>query len=175
MHVDPAKKEVSCWIASEAGKVCESLFTMTSCSFQTNLDLFHWMVGSGRWISIRRPAISWWLFLQKDFTRMPHRRALYISVWFCLKFVTCAVPIQQARCHRWEGTSTACIPRADRMRDDDAYLDISPSHSIGEIRLVIDRTTPRIEEKKQVTTYQVPPDLQKVHERSKKAIAHRVK
>ena len=26
MHVDPAKKEVSCWIASEAGKVREPLF-----------------------------------------------------------------------------------------------------------------------------------------------------
>ena len=26
IHVDPAKKEVNCWIASEAGKVCESLF-----------------------------------------------------------------------------------------------------------------------------------------------------
>lgn len=26
MHIDPAKKEVSCWIASEAGKVREFLF-----------------------------------------------------------------------------------------------------------------------------------------------------
>jgi hypothetical protein len=25
IHVDPSKKEVSCWIASEAGKVRESL------------------------------------------------------------------------------------------------------------------------------------------------------
>ena len=31
-HVDPVKKEVTCWIASEAGKVRESLFTMTSGS-----------------------------------------------------------------------------------------------------------------------------------------------
>ena len=32
MQVNPAKKEVTCWIASEAGKVRESLFAMTSCS-----------------------------------------------------------------------------------------------------------------------------------------------
>lgn len=28
MHVDPVKKEASCWIASEAGKVRDSLFTV---------------------------------------------------------------------------------------------------------------------------------------------------
>ena len=28
IHVDPAKKEVSCWIASEAGKVREYLFAI---------------------------------------------------------------------------------------------------------------------------------------------------
>ena len=28
MHVDPVKKEVSCWIASEAGKVRGSLFSL---------------------------------------------------------------------------------------------------------------------------------------------------
>ena len=59
--------------------------------------------------------------------------------------------------------------------DDDKYLDTS-SHSIGEIKLVISRTTaPKILTKKQPEcTYFVPPQLQKVHERSKKAIAHRV-
>ena len=30
MHVDPVKKEVSCWIASEAGKVCGPLFSLLS-------------------------------------------------------------------------------------------------------------------------------------------------
>ena len=34
IHIDQAKKEVSCWIASEVGKVRESLFDMKSCSFQ---------------------------------------------------------------------------------------------------------------------------------------------
>ena len=30
MHVDPVKKEVSCWIASKAGKVCGPLFSLLS-------------------------------------------------------------------------------------------------------------------------------------------------
>jgi hypothetical protein len=34
IHVDEEKKEVTCWVESQAEKVCESLFTMTSCSFQ---------------------------------------------------------------------------------------------------------------------------------------------
>ena len=58
--------------------------------------------------------------------------------------------------------------------DDDTYLDISP-HSIGEIKLDIVRTTvPQKKTKKQHITNLVSPGLQKVHERSKKAIAHRV-
>ena len=59
--------------------------------------------------------------------------------------------------------------------DDDTYLDSSPSQSIGEIKFVIARTTePKVAEIK--ATYLMPlPHLQKVHERSKKAIAHRVK
>ena len=57
--------------------------------------------------------------------------------------------------------------------DDDAYLDASSSHSIGEIKLVINRVIrPEVSKK---PTYDSPPQLQKVHERSKKAIAHRVK
>ena len=31
IKVDPEKKEVTCWIASEEEKVCESFFTTTSC------------------------------------------------------------------------------------------------------------------------------------------------
>ena len=65
--------------------------------------------------------------------------------------------------------------------DDDAYLD-TPSRSIGEIKLVVVRTakpTFVIGAKKQHTIYRDPvplaPHLQKVHERSKKAIAHQVK
>jgi hypothetical protein len=32
MHIDPVKREVSCWIASEAGKVRETLFVIGTCS-----------------------------------------------------------------------------------------------------------------------------------------------
>ena len=58
--------------------------------------------------------------------------------------------------------------------DDDMCLDTSPS--IGEIKLVIVRTTiPEKKNRKKLTSshYLVLP--QKVHERSKKAIAHQVK
>ena len=59
--------------------------------------------------------------------------------------------------------------------DDDTYFDTSPSHSIGEIKLVIDRTTaPKVVTKRR-KIYQGPPHSQKAHERSKKAISHRVK
>ena len=62
--------------------------------------------------------------------------------------------------------------------DDDTYLDASPSLSIGEIKLDIFRTTaPKVvakENLKKRAYFSLPP-LQKVHERSKKAIAHRVK
>ena len=59
--------------------------------------------------------------------------------------------------------------------DDDTYLD-TPSQSIGEIKLVIVRTTiPKIVGNKMrgPNDYLMPP--QKVHESSKKAIAHQVK
>ena len=47
IHVDQAKKEVSCWIASEAGKVCESLFASMSFLFiPTNLGLYRCMGGT---------------------------------------------------------------------------------------------------------------------------------
>ena len=57
--------------------------------------------------------------------------------------------------------------------DDETYLDTSYL-SIGEIKLVIHRATapkPITEESPTVA----PPRVQKVHESSKKAIAHRVK
>jgi hypothetical protein len=34
IHVDEEKKEVTCWVESQAEKVCEFLFTMISYSFQ---------------------------------------------------------------------------------------------------------------------------------------------
>ena len=43
MHVDPAKKEVSCWIPSEAGKVRGSLFAI-DILFIPDLGLFSCMV-----------------------------------------------------------------------------------------------------------------------------------
>ena len=59
--------------------------------------------------------------------------------------------------------------------DDDTYLDTSP-HAIGEIKLVITRTTePKTMAKKQLTPDFAAPPLEMVHERSKKATAHRVR
>ena len=59
--------------------------------------------------------------------------------------------------------------------DDDTYLDSFPSHSIGEIKLVITRTSDIKVVTGKNTVYSALPNLQKVHERSKKAMAHRVK
>ena len=60
--------------------------------------------------------------------------------------------------------------------DDDTYLDASPSQSIGEIKFIIERTTePKTVTANNQQTYLPLPHLQKVHERSKKAIAHRVR
>ena len=57
--------------------------------------------------------------------------------------------------------------------DDDSFLDTPLSQSFGEIKLVISRiTVPEVVTKHQFTCI-VPP--QKVHERSKKGIAHQVK
>ena len=56
--------------------------------------------------------------------------------------------------------------------DDDAYLSADSSRDIGEIRLQIDRVVPM-----QLKSYpqSMPPPLdQKVHERSKKAMVHRI-
>lgn len=77
-------------------------------------------------------------------------------------------------------STTVCIPtRADNgcEQDDDTYLDTSSSHSIGEIKLDIFRTTlPDVSVTMQHQQVYLPlPRSQKVHERSKKAIAHRVK
>ena len=59
--------------------------------------------------------------------------------------------------------------------DDDTYLEISP-HSIGEIKLVIHRTTtPKKISKKGLITDFTPLPSGMVHERSKKATAHRVR
>jgi len=58
------------------------------------------------------------------------------------------------------------------VTDDDTFLNSSPSLPIGEIKLVIARTT--VPQALEEAVYHAPPQLQKVHERSKKAIAHRV-
>ena len=55
IHADPVKKEVSCWIASEAGKVCEFLFSLLTFLFiRTNLVLFGCIVRTQRKIPNRR-------------------------------------------------------------------------------------------------------------------------
>ena len=56
--------------------------------------------------------------------------------------------------------------------DDDMHLDTT-SLSIGEIRLVISRSTMLKIGEKNFSKHLLPP--QKVHERSKKAISHQVK
>ena len=59
--------------------------------------------------------------------------------------------------------------------DDDTYLDTSPA-SIGEIKFDVFRTTvPKKKGKTQNSTLPGLPHSEKVHERSKKATAHRVK
>jgi hypothetical protein len=58
--------------------------------------------------------------------------------------------------------------------DDDTYLDASPSRSIGEIKLVISRTSAPERREMNTCNYVALPPLQKVHERSKKAISHGV-
>ena len=65
--------------------------------------------------------------------------------------------------------------------DDDRYLEASPA-SIGEIKFEIFRTTIHEKSKKNAekakrqstSSFRAPPNSQKVHERSKKAIAHQV-
>ena len=66
--------------------------------------------------------------------------------------------------------------------DDDTYLDASPV-SIGEIKFDIFRTTvhekikkiSEKEKKQSASSSPALPNSQKIHERSKKAIAHQVK
>ena len=61
--------------------------------------------------------------------------------------------------------------------DDDTYLDASPSALIGEIKFDIFRTTAFKKQTKRPDTssFHGLPHSHKVHERSKKAVAHRVK
>ena len=46
IKVDPEKKEITCWIASEEGKVCE--FLQRHLADLTNLDVFCGMGQNGR-------------------------------------------------------------------------------------------------------------------------------
>ena len=63
-----------------------------------------------------------------------------------------------------------------RLLDDDTYLDTSPSHSIGEIKLVIARISKSQKKAKPDTYFHTAPlHSQKVHERSKKGVTHRVR
>ena len=51
-HVDVVKKEVSCWVPSEEGKVCESLFVIEILSIPGFLGLFSCMVRARLGLSI---------------------------------------------------------------------------------------------------------------------------
>ena len=57
-HVDLAKKEVSCWIPSEEGKVRESLFVIEIVFIPGFLGLFSCMVKTRRGIPIWGCTIS---------------------------------------------------------------------------------------------------------------------
>ena len=48
IHVDPAKKAVTCWIVSEANKVRESLFDIEILFIPTILGVYGCMVGTRR-------------------------------------------------------------------------------------------------------------------------------
>jgi len=137
MHVDPAKKEVTCWIASEAGKAFSVVW------LKLDRDIEYSSAGM--------------LYLDGHYVRLVFRR--------------CGGPIS----FRHLVSESSYVPFLFSplvVTDDDTYLDTSPSHTIGEIKLVVVRTTvPEVVAEEHV--HQVPP-LQVVHERSKKAIAHRV-
>ena len=114
MHVDPVKKEVSCWIASEAGKVRGPLFsTLTFFFILINLDLFSYMVRTRRKIPNRRWTISWWTSCQKAQASKSQGRENYIFAWSGLRVVISTVLIQQISYHRFGGSSTLCMPRAE--------------------------------------------------------------
>ena len=63
----------------------------------------------------------------------------------------------------------------DATVDDDTFLESSSSCSVGEIKLVIHSITILGSALMTDSMYNAPPLPQKVHERSKKAIAHGVK
>jgi len=141
MHVDTAKKEVSCWIASEAGKAFSVVWL--------ELDNEYYEYPSG--------GI---LYLDGHRVRLSLRRSAEPIIFQHIISASSFVPFLFS-------------PLV--VTDDDTYLDISPSQSIGEIKLVIARTTvPEVIAEERNTIYVAPPHLHKVHERSKKAIAHRV-
>jgi len=141
IDVDPAKKEVSCWIPSEAGKAFSVVWLDFDVDYPSAGVLYldgHVVTSLSRNTNNAKPAV----FQHGRVSESLHAPFLFSSLV---------------------------------VTDDDTYLDASPSPSLGEIKLDIFRTT--VPEK--VAKLQPPvnarlPHLQKVHERSKKAIAHRV-
>jgi len=138
MHFDPAKKEVSCWIASEEGKAFSVVW------LEPERDIEYPSGGM--------------LYLDGHYARLVFRRSEKPIIFRHLVSESSYVPFLFS-------------PLA--VTDDDTYLDTS-SHSIGEIKLVIVRTTIPEVVAEERGIHRGPPPLQKVHERSKKAIAHRV-
>ena len=58
MHIDPVKKEVSCWIASEAGKVRELRYlTLTSITLLFS-EIFRRLAGTRDRLPTSRSPIS---------------------------------------------------------------------------------------------------------------------
>jgi len=139
MHIDPVRREVSCWIASEVGKAFSVVWL--------ELDIEYPSGGM--------------LYLDGHCARLAMRQSAAPIIYQHLVSESSYVPFLFS-------------PLV--VTDDDTYLDTSSTHSIGEIKLVIVRTTiPEVIAEEEHTIYREPPHLQKVHESSKKAIAHRVK
>jgi len=142
MHIDPVKKEVSCWIASEAGKK----FSVVWLEHETKFPVRGHLYLDGRSIK-GRARRKFGRHFDKGptvFQDVSIADSLAVPYLFSPLVVT----------------------------DDDAFLD-SSSASVGEIKLEISHVTaPVLSTRKHV--YKKLPQPQKIHERSKKAIAHQV-
>jgi hypothetical protein len=136
INVDPVKREVSCWIASEAGKAFSVVWLESDLKYPSGGMLY--LDG--------HPARS---ILRRNVNPVTFKHTV-ISDSSLVPFLFSPLVVT----------------------DDDTFLNSSPSFPIGEIKLVIARTT--VPQALEEAVYHAPPQLQKVHERSKKAIVHRV-
>jgi len=143
MHVDPVKKEVSCWIASEAGKE----FTVVWLEHQADFPTVGYLYLDGHPV---RGNLR--LKIHDRFHKGPNVfRDVELSASLAAPYLFSPLIVT----------------------DDDTYLDNSSSSSVGEITLRIWRTAAPVVATDQ-RVYSKLPQRTKVHERSKKAVAHQV-